>query len=485
MVIERKAIEEREKERILLTVLFVDDHAIESYVRVHRTVHQAQKFGPVLWPDRPWEGNIVMAGAVLRHPETGSFQMWYDSLDKRAEAEQGFGEQNICYAVSRDGIHWDKPVVGDVEYRGSKENNIVMGRGALRFVGNTGVVFDPEEPNEEQRYRMLIYGMTSDTTRPGYLAAFSPDGAHWKMTEDWVDPREGDTTTLMLDPAAEKRYVNYTRRCGMMEQHRRRTIFRSESSDFMHWTDPELVLVPDLADSHDLQFYRMTAFRYESLYIGFLHCFHTKEDRIDIQLVMSRDNRMWHRTEPRQVLLPSGPKGSWDGAMIWIASNPPILDPSHQRLWIYYTGWNAGHSQRWPFARCTIGLVTLRRDGFASIDAGPTEGILTTKGFAWPGGKLLVNVNAGAAAGIREWNQEAGHARLEVLDEDGGVISGLSRDECKPFGYPLGDSLAHYGCLGHEFQWTSGKDLSRLVGEKIKLRFYLVNAELYSFRAVS
>ena len=130
-------------------------------------------------------------------------------------------------------------------------------------------------------------------------------------------------------------------------------------------------------------------------------------------------------------------------------------------------------------------LATLRRDGFASIDAGPVEGILTTRAFVWPDAKLLVNVNAGAAAGITEWNQEAGHARLEVLDQNGAVMPGLSRDECKPFGYPLGDVSETSGSLmGHEFQWTSGKDLSGLVGEQIKLRFCLVNAELYSFRAI-
>ena len=461
--------------------LFIDDYVIESYVRVHRTIHQPQKFGPVMLADRPWEGNIIGSATVLRNPETGLYQMWYYAINNFFVPGSS-AEANNCYAVSQDGVHWDKPVVGDVEFRGSKENNIVVGRGSLLFAGITGVVFDPEDPNKEQRYKMLIYGATPYPHDSGYLAAFSPDGVHWKVTEDWVDHREGDATYLMHDPA-KKKYVNYTR-CREMADHRRRVVYRSESSDFMHWTYPELALVPDLADSHDIQFYSMSAFRYESLYIGFLQCMHTKEDRLDIQLVTSRDNRVWRRTEPRQVFLPNGPEGSWDGGVIGVASNPPIIDPSNQRLWIYYTGSSRGHMQRWPFNRTSVGLATLRRDGFASIDAGPTEGILTTKPFVWPGGKLLVNVNAGVAAGIREWKQEAGYTRLEILDEDGKVIPGFSRDECKPWGsMGVHDSLAHFGSLGHEFQWTSGKDLNSLIGEKIKLRFYVVNAELYSFKA--
>jgi len=111
---------------------------------------------------------------------------------------------------------------------------------------------------------------------------------------------------------------------------------------------------------------------------------------------------------------------------------------------------------------------------------------VTTRAFVWAGGKLVVNVNAGAAAGIRGWNQEAGSARLETMDENGNVIPGLFRDKRKPFACPLGDVLETSGSLmGHEFQWTGGKDLSGLVGQRIKLRFCLVNAGLYSFRATS
>ena len=111
---------------------------------------------------------------------------------------------------------------------------------------------------------------------------------------------------------------------------------------------------------------------------------------------------------------------------------------------------------------------------------------MTTKAFVWPGGKLPVNVNAGATAGIREWDQKAGYAKPEVLDDDGTVIPGLSRVACRPFGCPSGDvSEAPGSLMGHQFPWTSGKDLAGLVGEKVKLRFYLANTRLYPFRTAS
>ncbi len=48
-------------------------------------------------------------GRVGRHPEWAN----YEGYDGR-----------LCYAVSRDGIHWTKPELGLVEYRGSKANNL-------------------------------------------------------------------------------------------------------------------------------------------------------------------------------------------------------------------------------------------------------------------------------------------------------------------------------------------------------------------------
>ena len=45
-------------------------------------------------------------------------------------------EIGLCYAVSKDGIHWEKPNLGLAEYEGGKENNIVTrrrgGRGRLQ-----------------------------------------------------------------------------------------------------------------------------------------------------------------------------------------------------------------------------------------------------------------------------------------------------------------------------------------------------------------
>ena len=125
-----------------------------------------------------------------------------------------------------------------------------------------------------------------------------------------------------------------------------------------------------------------------------------------------------------------------------------------------------------------IGIAKLRIDGFASLRAGRRRGWVTTKPFDWPGGALQVN---GRVMGGNLWGYDGprdsdGWLRAEVLDENGRVLPGLSGDECAPL-------------YKESNQWepTWGEDgqaaLGRLAGKRIKLRFLLRAAEIYSFRS--
>jgi len=447
--------------------LFIDDEVIESHTRVHRAIHQPQRFGPdpILRPERPWEGNcICLYGTVLRSPDTGLYHIYYQTFNKVAPPENTY----ICCATSADGLNWEKPELGEVPYRGSRRNNIILA-GFHGGVDSPSVILDPGEPDARRRYKLLTYGRGPDG-RGGLYAAFSADGLHWQALPEPVVPSVGDRTNVMLDPGKPRPYVAYTRRHTMMQDHARRTVYRSDSADFLEWSDPRLALAPDLADHYDIQFYGFSAFRYESIYVGLIQVLHSQEDVQDLQLAVSRDNVTWRRVEPRQVFFPRGRRDGWEGAWVCVASNPPLERDG--RLWFYYEGRTESHGQAWPFPRGAIGVAVLRRDGFASLDAGPVEAHVTTRPFAWPGGRLLVNLDCKAAVGATEGAQQVGFARLEVLDDAGNPVPGFTRDECETF---RGDAL------DHEFAWP-GTTLDALKGKAIRLRFWLVNASLYGFR---
>lgn len=78
---------------------------------------------PVLVADRPWEGERAQAwGSVIVEPD-GLLRMWYFAFNTERKPDE-LDRGGYAYAESRDGIHWEKPDLGVVEFRGSKRNNL-------------------------------------------------------------------------------------------------------------------------------------------------------------------------------------------------------------------------------------------------------------------------------------------------------------------------------------------------------------------------
>jgi hypothetical protein len=94
------------------------------------------------------------------------------------------------------------------------------------------------------------------------------------------------------------------------------------------------------------------------------------------------------------------------------------------------------------------------------MGAGDKGGSLVTRPVTFRGKHLFVNVAAGG-----------GELRAEVLDRDGQIIPGLTRDNCLPV---RGDSTRA------PVTWK-GADLARLPGQAVRFRFYLRKGELYAF----
>ena len=115
-----------------------------------------------------------------------------------------------------------------------------------------------------------------------------------------------------------------------------------------------------------------------------------------------------------------------------------------------------------PYHRIGMGLATLRLDGFASMRAGETEGVLTTKPLTFEGDRLVVNADCASGA-----------LRVELLGQDGKVIQGFGRSDADPF---TGDSLRH------TITWRGTTDVSRLSGRQVRVRFSLRDADLYAFQ---
>jgi hypothetical protein len=181
----------------------------------------------------------------------------------------------------------------------------------------------------------------------------------------------------------------------------------------------------------------------------------------------SRDGVGWdlHWVYAGQPLVPRGPAGAWDKDMIFPVTNIVTHDDRH---WIYYGGNNERHGcaekDIWFGRQGSIGLAHLRLDGFAALEAGDTEGTLTTHPFVLAGKHLELNVVA----------KDGGTVGVELLDADGQAIPGFSGD----------DAITASDVDDVRFRpaWSNQRNLAPLVGGTVRLRIGLHHARLYAFQ---
>lgn len=142
--------------------------------------------------------------------------------------------------------------------------------------------------------------------------------------------------------------------------------------------------------------YNFDAVAYESLMLGAFTIMQGPENNFcekegvpkmtEIHLGFSRDGYHWSRPEDRTPFIPgSRTEGAWDRA--YLHSNAALCLVMGDELWFYYTGFAggswAGHEEGDMYANASMGIATLRRDGFASMDADLTGGQLTTRLLEW------------------------------------------------------------------------------------------------------
>ena len=119
--------------------LFLDDYLVERTDNLARTLNQPTKHpnNPVLRSEHPWEAlRVQVYGTALYDPDERLFKIWYLSIPRPSDqtvtinGQQRPGHATLLgYATSEDGLHWDKPSLGLVDFEGSTANNLLMPEG--------------------------------------------------------------------------------------------------------------------------------------------------------------------------------------------------------------------------------------------------------------------------------------------------------------------------------------------------------------------
>ena len=79
--------------------------------------------------DESWEEGWRIGSYinVIYDDEDDLFKMWY-GVGRKLSDVRGEEADALAYAISRDGYHWEKPVLNLVEDNGSTANNLVFSR---------------------------------------------------------------------------------------------------------------------------------------------------------------------------------------------------------------------------------------------------------------------------------------------------------------------------------------------------------------------
>ena len=472
--------------------LFVDDYLIESMTDCRQTLNPAQKVwhNPIIRAEHPWEGNHVSGGQPIWDEEKGVFEMRYSG--RTFKGRQGKGEIIVegedggvtCLATSKDGIHWEKPMLGVVEHNGSKDNNIVPEDWLMGYTYE-----DPNTEDPAKRWRGHV--RTGDTTTPGmtFDLYFSPDFKSWTPHDSnpIIDTsprvgRWGPTDFMGWDPIRQVFAVHLEnclhRRCPQGK----RIIGRSESPDGLTWSDPETIIIPDEQDPPDVEFYSFPCLAYEGLYVGLLWIFRTTNTTHHPEVVFSRDGIRYQRNY-RSPFIERGGGADFDSTSIY--AHAPVVHDGQALTYYNAVNWRSPESliELGDKATGAIGLAVTPKDGFVSLDG--TKGVavdvppghpdvaeysrMVTRAFGFTGDRLHLNVRSA----LQQWGASPCEVRVEVLTPNHEYIPGLEFKDSDPITTTGEDHVA---------SWGGSSDLSRLGGGPIKLRFYFKNAKLYSFQ---
>ncbi len=422
--------------------LFLDDVGVERITNLKRAVEQPKRYAdnPVIAGTEPWgKASTSVYGTAIYDPQAERFRIWYLSTPGPVEQGRAWVEVGgfrrvtnctlIAYATSADGMRWERPRLGQLSFEGSRENNLVdIG---IDNPEGISVLFDRHDQDPARRYKAFFWDRrvsppADDAAKVpaepplderqktgGMWAATSADGVRWK-TAGPVMPQMSDTTQSLVYDAHLKKYVVFGR-FGFG-----RVVARSESDDFVTFSEPRKVLECDERDGPGGQIYGMPTDLYEGVYLGMFWMYREGGDaRIDTQLATSRDGEHWLRVADRQTFLPNAPEGNRDDGMSRVVGRFIVRGDT---IYLYYSMVNGPHrSAKFPMPERkfppAIGLATLRRDGFVALQADQDgrPGTLITRPFARPQGRLCVNVDA-----------SAGEVAVTPCDEQGEPLAGAA-----------------------------------------------------------
>jgi hypothetical protein len=466
--------------------LFIDTCLIERMEQVSLRLHEPASGGPVVGIDRAWEGPANGPSAVFHHD--GRYLLYYRGMTLAPDQQSGV----LCVATSDDGVTWTKPALGLVDTGGDRDTNIVADSDGQPLMIVPWLDTRPGVPDDERIKALHSEPISGeehtafkDPAGPKRLVLWSSaDGFTFRrcspqpeIVSSLLNCFDGGNTMFWSE--AEQQYVLYYRWYeGEWGTGPGRSMARTTSADFLHWTDPEPMTYGDTPRE---QFYTNSTqpyYRAPHIYIAPAARFmegrgvlsdaqveaiglQTSQghyyggDCSDAVLLTSRaGTTQYDRTFMEAFIRPGPDPSNWVSRTNYPVTGILPYGPQQMMLFV------ARHYMQdsWHIER-----LLLRTDGFASLNAPWAGGEAITKVMTFTGSQLELNYRTSAA----------GSVRVEIQDGDGTPIPGYGIDDCIEI---IGDEVERV------VVWAHGSSVADLAGRSVRLRLHLKDADLFSFR---
>ena len=365
-------------------------------------------------------GTVIQVGDELR--------MWYLGAGDKSVVKGG--ALRPMYAVSKDGVKWEKPKLGLIEYNGTKQNNLLDLMGGQYSLSEYVVMHDPEDPDPSRRFKMAFESLKYNNR---LAVAFSADGLRW--TES---PRNPVATALEESGLIKYNGCYYVNGQGGNQYGVGRKMATFASYDFERWTEttslsfrrgPIAEAEPDRWNNVEEVHLGASLTNRGNVILGIYGMWHgtptSERDYItmDLGLIVSNDGMHFREPLPDFRFVPAYEELETESKRNApsVAQGQGMVNLGDKTLY-WYEAWGTGQ----------VRLATWERDrlGYYSpfVHNTPADGpaislLSCPMKLAGEGGGIFIN-----ASGLSE-NSEL---RVELQDREFNPIPGYTVKDCTP-----------------------------------------------------
>jgi hypothetical protein len=436
--------------------LFIDEALLDSKQNLQLVCNPPRNRQELnFWPERSaWRPSVVdVDGKIFLY----------------APESYGSDKGNTNLRISEDGLNFTKPNLGLYEYDGSTDNALVISHKPLygNFFQDLRLGIGSKEK----------YKMTAWLSNRGVYLYISPDGIHWRRNETAMLPiiSGGDAETYWDDQRGL--YATFLRRdTGHYTKenpgHGRAAVYFDGREVFKTWPFKKLQKPyfhtfslpcptgegPTIFKENETgQVYRTRAIKYPwapDTYLAFPWRFKADDETRRVDLGVSRDGLHW-TFYAHQKWYVEPPEGSDEVLSMY------GLIRRGDEIWQYIDEGGAHGDTKGRSKPRIYSRVIQRLDGFVSLDAGQTAGTFITRPLSFEGDKLMLNAAA------------RGRILVEIQDEKGDTIPGFAMTDC---------DAVQTDSIRHVVSWKGNRDLARLAGKVVRLRFEMADAKLFALQ---